>query len=194
MKFYRSGRDAMARLGLAAPEEMAEVEARFPVYVNEYYLGLIDPADWKNDPIARQVLPDEAELVDQSSSFDPLAEEEQMPVPRLIHRFDDRVVLLVTGHCAVRCRFCFRRPVPAWICSATTGSAETGSPKRFARCLRNDSFFRGFHPVWRAPEDPFRTSSRFPIKKKKKRFWPPIDLATKMCYNVIVGTSMGTMS
>ena len=75
MKFYRSGRDAMARLGLAAPEEMAEVEARFPVYVNEYYLGLIDPADWKNDPIARQVLPDEAELADQSSSFDPLAEE-----------------------------------------------------------------------------------------------------------------------
>ena len=109
MKFYRSGRDAMARLGLAAPEEMAEVEARFPVYVNEYYLGLIDPADWKNDPIARQVLPDEAELADQSSSFDPLAEEEQMPVPRLIHRFEDRVVLLATGRCAMRCRFCFRK-------------------------------------------------------------------------------------
>lgn len=109
MKFYRSGRDAMARLGLAAPEEMAEVEARFPVYVNEYYLGLIDPADWKNDPISRQALPDVAELADRSSSFDPLAEEEQMPVPRLIHRFEDRVVLLATGRCAMRCRFCFRK-------------------------------------------------------------------------------------
>ena len=109
MKFYRSGRDAMARLGLAAPAEMAGVEARFPVYVNEYYLGLIDPADWKNDPIARQALPDVAELADRSSSFDPLAEEEQMPVPRLIHRFEDRVVLLATGRCAMRCRFCFRK-------------------------------------------------------------------------------------
>ena len=109
MKFYRSGRDAMARLGLAAPEEMAGVEARFPVYVNEYYLGLIDPADWKNDPISRQALPDVAELADRSSSFDPLAEEEQMPVPRLIHRFEDRVVLLATGRCAMRCRFCFRK-------------------------------------------------------------------------------------
>lgn len=109
MKFYRSGRDAMARLGLAAPAEMAGVEARFPIYVNEYYLGLIDPADWKNDPIARQALPDVAELADRSSSFDPLAEEEQMPVPRLIHRFEDRVVLLATGRCAMRCRFCFRK-------------------------------------------------------------------------------------
>ncbi|UKI31270.1 MAG: 4Fe-4S cluster-binding domain-containing protein [Lentisphaeria bacterium] len=81
----------------------------FPVYVNEYYLGLIDPADWKNDPISRQALPDVAELADRSSSFDPLAEEEQMPVPRLIHRFEDRVVLLATGRCAMRCRFCFRK-------------------------------------------------------------------------------------
>ena len=115
MKFYTSAREAFEALGLALPPELEPVEARFPVYLNEYYLKLIDPADWKNDPIARQALPAPAELADESSSFDPLAEEEQMASPRLIHRFADRVVLLATGRCAMRCRFCFRKR--AW----TTG-------------------------------------------------------------------------
>lgn len=115
MKFYTSAREAFEALGLALPPELEPVEARFPVYLNEYYLKLIDPADWKNDPIARQALPAPAELADESSSFDPLAEEEQMASPRLIHRFADRVVLLATGRCAIRCRFCFRKR--AW----TTG-------------------------------------------------------------------------
>jgi len=109
MKFYNSAPEAFAALGLECPPELARVEARFPLYINDYYLGLIDPADWRNDPVARQSLPDPAELADESSSFDPLAEEEQMAAPRLIHRFDDRVVLLATGRCAMRCRFCFRK-------------------------------------------------------------------------------------
>lgn len=109
MKFYKSAPEAFAALGLVCPPELAGVEARFPLYINDYYLRLIDPADWRNDPIARQALPDPAELADESSSFDPLAEEEQMAAPRLIHRFDDRVVLLATGRCAMRCRFCFRK-------------------------------------------------------------------------------------
>ena len=94
MKFYTAGRDAMAKLGLEITPEMERVEPTYPVYLNDYYLGLIDPADWRNDPIARQSLPDPQELADLSSSYDPLAEEEQMPTPHLIHRFVDRVVLL----------------------------------------------------------------------------------------------------
>lgn len=109
MKFYTAGRDAMAKLGLEITPEMERVEPTYPVYLNDYYLGLIDPADWRNDPIARQSLPDPQELADLSSSYDPLAEEEQMPTPHLIHRFVDRVVLLATGRCAMRCRFCFRK-------------------------------------------------------------------------------------
>ena len=91
------------------PHELAEVEAVYPVYLNSYYLSLIHTENWQNDPIALQAFPQIAELHDNVSSFDPLAEEEQMPVPRLIHRFRDRVVLLVTGNCAMRCRFCFRK-------------------------------------------------------------------------------------
>ena len=109
MKFYTSCREAMASIGVEMPPDLAAVEARFPVYLNDYYLSLINPAQWRNDPIALQAFPQIAELDDESSSFDPLSEEEQMPVPRLIHRYRDRVVLLVTGSCAMRCRFCFRK-------------------------------------------------------------------------------------
>lgn len=109
MKFYTSIREAFEALGVPLPPELEPVEARFPVYLNEYYLKQIDPSDWRNDPIAKQVFPSPEELADESSSFDPLAEEEQMPSPRLIHRYADRVVLLATGRCAVHCRFCFRK-------------------------------------------------------------------------------------
>ena len=80
-----------------------EVEKRYPVIANSYYLSLIDRND-PEDPVLRQVFPDQRELQDESSSYDPLAENMQMPVPRLIHRFDDRAVLLTTSRCAVHCR------------------------------------------------------------------------------------------
>ncbi len=109
MEWYRSAAEAHRRLGLVSDPVAAAVEERYPVWVNDYYLGLIDPAQGPEDPIYRQCLPSVAELEDPEAEYDPLAEEEQMPVPRLIHRFDDRVVLLATGRCAVRCRFCFRK-------------------------------------------------------------------------------------
>lgn len=90
------------------PHRCDEVNSLYPVLANEYYLGLIDPDD-PDDPVRKQVFPDEKELNDFESSYDPLAENLQMPVPRLIHRFDDRAVLLSTSRCAIHCRFCFRK-------------------------------------------------------------------------------------
>ena len=46
--------------------------------------------------------------VSASESDDPLGEEAQSPVPRLIHRYSDRVLFLATNRCAVRCAFCLR--------------------------------------------------------------------------------------
>lgn len=109
MKFYNSCFEAMQSLGLKMPAALREVEALYPVYLNSYYLNLIEPENWQRDPIALQALPRVEELSDVTSSMDPLAEEAQMPTPKLIHRFRDRVVLLVTGKCAMRCRFCFRK-------------------------------------------------------------------------------------
>lgn len=109
MKWYRSAASALSRLGIEQNSSLDAVERRFPVLVNDYYLGLIDRELGSDDPIYRQCLPSAEELNDQDADFDPLAENAQMPVPNLIHRFADRVVLLTTGNCAVRCRFCFRK-------------------------------------------------------------------------------------
>ncbi len=109
MRFFNSCAEAMEFLQLDMPQELAAVEAVYPVYLNEYYLSLIDRKNFANDPIALQAFPHTDELLDNESSFDPLAEEEQMPTAKLIHRFRDRVVVLTTGACAMRCRFCFRK-------------------------------------------------------------------------------------
>ena len=90
-------------------EEEKKAAAVYPFLASEYYLGLIDK-DRKNDPIFKQCFPDARELHRKKElSGDPLAEERQMPVANLIHRYKDRVVLLVTNKCAVHCRFCFRK-------------------------------------------------------------------------------------
>lgn len=65
------------------------------------------------DPLLRQVLGISAEL--QSTleySKDPLKESHANPVPGLIHKYMDRVLLTFTGICAINCRFCFRRHFP----------------------------------------------------------------------------------
>ncbi len=81
----------------------------YPFRATKYYLGLIGKGG-KNDPVFRQCFPDARELRRKKElAEDPLAEERQMPVANLIHRYKDRVVLLVTNKCAVHCRFCFRK-------------------------------------------------------------------------------------
>lgn len=108
MSFLIHTCDEMCRFSGVENTFSPEVEARYPVLANSYYLALANPAD-PDDPIARQLFPSPEELDDDSSSYDPLAENLQMPVPRLIHRFDDRAVLLSTSRCAIHCRFCFRK-------------------------------------------------------------------------------------
>jgi lysine 2,3-aminomutase len=104
--FITDTQEAARLLEVAPPSDFKAVEERYPILVNRYYLSLIES---ENDPIWKQCMPDKLELADDLSSFDPLAEEEQTAAPRLIHRFHDRVVLLATGKCAMRCRFCFRK-------------------------------------------------------------------------------------
>ena len=108
-EFIRSAAEAARFLGIAPPNTDIIVEQLYPVQITPYYLGLIDRENTVNDPVWKQCMPDSGELLDPEASFDPLSEEEQMPVPRLIHRFTDRAVLLATGRCAVKCRFCFRK-------------------------------------------------------------------------------------
>ncbi len=82
------------------------VSDRYPLRINPYYFSLIKKP---GDPIWKQVVPDERELQDDDGLEDPLAEDQYSPVPHVIHRYADRVLLLASSQCAVYCRFCTRK-------------------------------------------------------------------------------------
>jgi len=86
-------------------EEIARVHKEFPLRVNPYYLSLIQE---KGDAIWKQTIPDAQELV-STGVEDPLAEEEDSPVPNITHRYPDRVLFYVSYICPIYCRFCTRK-------------------------------------------------------------------------------------
>lgn len=102
----------LARAGLASPAQAAALEpvaARYAVAITPDMARLIDRAD-PADPIARQLVPDLRELEQRASERpDPLDEARLSPVPGIVHRYPDRVLLKLTHVCPVYCRFCFRR-------------------------------------------------------------------------------------
>ena len=92
------------------PDEVAGLSAphHFRVDVTPYFASLMDPED-PQCPIRRQVIPTAQELVPFSAEMaDSLAEDEHSPVPGLVHRYPDRVLMLVTTQCASYCRYCTR--------------------------------------------------------------------------------------
>lgn len=92
------------------PDEIAGLSApnRFRVEITPYFASLIDSVD-PNCPIRRQVIPTASEIVRfDSGMVDSLAEDAHSPVPGLVHRYPDRVLMLVTTQCASYCRFCTR--------------------------------------------------------------------------------------
>ncbi len=98
-------RDLPGRL-VGDPDKLGNVASLFPMKLNPYLLNLIRSAD---DPIGRQVIPRQEELLDLDRDSDPLAEDSQSPVSQVIHRYPGRVVFLVSNQCAVHCRFCMRK-------------------------------------------------------------------------------------
>ncbi|MCJ7513017.1 MAG: KamA family radical SAM protein, partial [Anaerolineales bacterium] len=61
------------------------------------------------DPIRQQVIPTASEMVPFTGMMeDSLAEDAHSPVPGLVHRYPDRVLMLVTTQCASYCRYCTR--------------------------------------------------------------------------------------
>jgi len=80
----------------------------FRVDITPYYASLIDPND-PNDPIRLQVIPRDNEILPFTGMMeDSLSEDRHSPVPGLVHRYPDRVLMLVTTQCASYCRYCTR--------------------------------------------------------------------------------------
>lgn len=84
---------------------------RFPLAITPYYASLIRNLD-ATDPIFAMAVPRMEELFDPPFLLDdPLEEDEDMPVPGLVHRYPDRTLLIVTTTCAMYCRHCTRKRV-----------------------------------------------------------------------------------
>ena len=92
-------------------EEIRRVAGKFAVALTADVAALIDPAN-SADPIAAQFVPTEAELeIAPEERADPIGDARWSPIPGIVHRHPDRVLLKPTLLCPVYCRFCFRREV-----------------------------------------------------------------------------------
>ena len=96
-------------LSLTESERKAlATQGLFRVDITPYFVSLIDPDD-PNDPIRKQVVPSTSEIAPFTGMMeDSLAEDRHSPVPGLVHRYPDRVLMLVTTQCASYCRYCTR--------------------------------------------------------------------------------------
>jgi EF-P beta-lysylation protein EpmB len=107
-------RELLARLGLEASPLAARIDGAspFPVRVPAPLLACMRRGD-PDDPVLRQVLALEDERRDVPGwVVDPLEEADANPVPGLLHKYRGRALLVLTGGCAVHCRYCFRRHFP----------------------------------------------------------------------------------
>ena len=98
-------KDLAKRLGVD-PREVEEVVGPYPMRITPTVLATIKE---RGDAIWKQVVPDAAEMNDFDAPDDPLEEDTDSPVPHLVHRYPDRVLLMVTNQCPIYCRFCTRK-------------------------------------------------------------------------------------
>ncbi|HKM17840.1 MAG TPA: KamA family radical SAM protein, partial [Limnochordia bacterium] len=105
----RTEADFASLMELTDSEKQALSDPSFAVGVTPYFASLINVRN-PACPIRRQAIPLGAESIpDIHDMADPLAEDEMSPVNNLVHRYPDRVLLIVTETCHVYCRHCTRR-------------------------------------------------------------------------------------
>jgi lysine 2,3-aminomutase len=87
--------------------ELIPAAQKYPFAISGYWADVMR----EGDPLWRQCVPDTRELTASPAgeSIDPLAEDRFSPLPGLIHRYPDRVLVLAAMQCAGYCRFCTRR-------------------------------------------------------------------------------------
>ncbi len=128
--------------GLLAPERRAALDAvaaRYTVALPQAMAELIDAND-PTDPIARQFIPDMAELdIERQERADPIGDEAHSPVEGIVHRHPDRALLKLTPVCAVYCRFCFRREMVG---------PENGKPLSAAALSAALDYIRSRPEIW----------------------------------------------
>ncbi|MDB5347817.1 MAG: epmB [Schlesneria sp.] len=104
----------LQRLGLPLTlrAEATRAAKQFSVMVPESYLQRMQPGDLK-DPLLRQVLPLGDELLDTPGFLPDAVDDHSARIaPGLLKKYAGRALMIVTGACAIHCRYCFRRHYP----------------------------------------------------------------------------------
>jgi lysine 2,3-aminomutase len=93
---------------------IGRVSEKYPMAITPYYASLIKTPDM-SDPVFQMSVPQGQELfAPEFLHADPLEEEEDMPVPGLVHRYRDRALLMATTMCSMYCRHCTRKRVAGY--------------------------------------------------------------------------------
>ncbi len=126
----------LADASLVSKQRAASIEAvgaRYAVAVTPAMAELIDAAD-ADDPIARQFVPDVRELEHHpGEDADPIGDGLRSPVPGVVHRYPDRLLLKLVSVCPVYCRFCFRREMVGPGKSAALSGADLATAFAYIR-------------------------------------------------------------
>ena len=120
-------KDLADRLGVD-PKEIEDIVGEYPMRITPTVLATIKE---KGDAIWKQVVPDRAEMADADAEDDPLEEDLMSPVPHLVHRYPDRVLLMVTNQCPIYCRFCTRKRL---VGQARISQKRRAGPERSPIC------------------------------------------------------------
>ena len=106
---FRSGDDLKKALKLTEQEaeQINKIHELYPVYVNDYYLSLIDPDD-PEDPIRKMSVPSGWEL-SEGGHPDTSGEVSNTILPGMQHKYSETALILSTSQCAMYCRHCFRK-------------------------------------------------------------------------------------
>jgi lysine 2,3-aminomutase len=132
----------LASHGLVPAADVPDLEmvaARYAIAVTPDVAALIDPND-RDDPIARQYIPNAGELVAQPGErADPIGDDAHSPVSGIVHRYPDRVLFKLVHVCAVYCRFCFRREMVG------PGKSTTLSEGAYRNAL---AYIRSHPQIW----------------------------------------------
>lgn len=103
--------ERMLELSLEERDVLADGGTLLPTAVTPYYMSLLDPDD-PLQPLRKTVVPTTREFVrTPGEADDPLGEDGHSPVPGLVHRYPDRVLLLPLDFCSTYCRYCTRSRV-----------------------------------------------------------------------------------
>lgn len=89
-----------------------EFKTSFPLRVPKGFIEKMKKGD-RNDPLLLQILPVQHEnIITQNFSLDPVQDLNYNPCSGILHKFKNRVLLPISGSCAINCRYCFRRYFP----------------------------------------------------------------------------------